>query len=100
MANRKTARKHALTRMKSRYGVSDRNVAMDLIKEVLEKGVRVIDLPPSPLQNLLFYKYKSNTMRKKIYVYDDKVYIFSKGGVLITTYTFEQGGIKSDDTKG
>lgn len=91
MANPRTARKHAIQRLKSRQGVKDITLVKDIVAEVLENGTRVKDYPEScaedlEVKTLLFKKFKSNTQRKRTYVYKDNVYIFNKENVLITTY--------------
>ena len=88
MANPKTAKKHALQRLKSRQGVK-RDEAEDLIQEVLEYGTKIKDLPEGELKEILFRKYSSNTQRKRTYLYYDNIYIFSKDNVLITTYPLQ-----------
>lgn len=89
MANVKTAKKHALQRLKSRQGIKDISVVDDIIDEVLAAGVRIKDLPEGELKEILFKKYNSNTQRKRTYLYKDNIYIFTKEKVLITTYPLQ-----------
>ena len=89
MANPKTAKKHALQRLKSRQGIKNPNVVDDLVKEVIENGVRIKDLPEGELKELLFKKFSSNTQRKRTYLYKSNIYIFSKDNMLITTYPLQ-----------
>lgn len=91
MANPRTARKHAIQRLKSRQGVKDISLVKDIVAEVLEKGIRVKDYPECcaadlEVKSLLFKKFKSNTQRKRTYIYNENIYIFNKDNVLITTY--------------
>ena len=85
MANPKTAKKHALQRLKSRQGIKSPLVAASLIEEVLEQGLRVKDLPSD---HVLYKRFTSNTQRKRAYLYKDNIYIFSNDNKLITTYPF------------
>ena len=87
--NPKSAKKHAIQRLKSRMGVKDRNEVDDIVKEVLEFGTRIKDLPEGELKEVLFKKYPSNVKRKRTYLYKDNIYIFSKENVLITTYQLQ-----------
>ena len=89
MANPKTAKKHALQRLKSRQGIKDHNLIDEIVKEVLTHGVRIKDLPEGELHDILFRKFDSNTQRKYTYLYKDNIYIFSKEKVLITTYPLQ-----------
>ena len=89
MANPRTAKKHAIQRLKSRQGVKDITLVKDIVKDVLENGTRIKDLPESEVKNYLFKRYRSNTQRKRIYLYNDNIYIFNKDNVLITTYPLE-----------
>ena len=89
MANPKTARKHAIQRLKSRQGVKSPHEVETIVKEVLEHGTKIKDLPEGELKDALFRKYHSNTQRKRTYYYKDNIYIFSKENVLITTYTLQ-----------
>ena len=89
MANPKTAKKHALQRLKSRQGVKDHNVVDALVDEVLRNGTRIKDLEESETQEYLFRKFNSNSQRKRTYLYKNNIYIFSKDNVLITTYPLQ-----------
>lgn len=86
MANPKTAKKHALQRLKSRQGIKDHSSIDDLVEEVLKYGVKVKDYPEGEIKEMLFRKYNSNTQRKRTYIYNNNVYIFSNDKMLITTY--------------
>ena len=89
MANPKTAKKHALQRLKSRQGIKDKRLVDDIVEEVLNNGTKVKDLPEGELKTILFKKFSSNTQRKRAYYYKENIYIFSKTNVLITTYPLE-----------
>lgn len=89
MANRKTAKKHARQRLKSRQGIVCPREFNSRVEEVLNYGTRVIDLEEGTLKNLMFAKYKSNTQRKKVYIYQDYAYIFNAERELITSYKLE-----------
>lgn len=89
MANRKTVKKHALQRAKSRLDIGSPRELNVRIDEVLKNGIKVINLPEGTLKNLMFEKYKSNTLRKKVYIYQEHAYIFSKDKQLITVYKLE-----------
>ncbi len=88
MANRKTVKKHAKQRLKSRVGVVG-NKINDLIEKVLQEGKRIIDLEDSELKTFLFEKYPSNTRKKRIYLYENVIYVFDKNKDLITCYELE-----------
>ena len=89
MANPKTAKKHALKRLKSRQGVKDHNLVDAIVEEVLEFGTRVKDLPDGELKEALCHKFCSNTQRKRTYIYKDNIYIFNKDNMLVTTYPLQ-----------
>ena len=89
MANPKTAKKHALQRLKSRQGIKDHNVVDALVEEVLTCVTRIKDMQDGELKELLFKKFNSNSQRKRTYYYKENIYIFSKENVLITTYPLQ-----------
>lgn len=86
---RKSANKHALQRLKSRQGIKDKTKAFAQAENALEYGTRVKDLPDGEIKDFLFAKYKSNSQRKRVYLYEDNLYVFTNDKVLITTYPLE-----------
>lgn len=90
MANRRTVKKHAVKRLKSRAGVkTGYKGAEEIAKEVLEKGTRIVDLEEGALKDFLCMRYKSNNQRKRTYLYGGDLFIFDKRKILITTYPFQ-----------